>query len=116
MRVTHKHPMWLCNCLKSFIFFVPFQLFAYIFLSRASKSTGNRQTYFPSLNNLRFWLFLILETFSVFLEHIVYNILLYYIVGLLFKVQFRINSNTSSLTDETDFVNISPICGVCESM
>ena len=57
---------------------VPFQLFAYLFLSRTSKLTGNRQ----------------IETFLVFLGHIVYNMLFYNIVDMCFKAQFGINSNT----------------------
>ena len=44
----------------------PFKLFACLFLNRTSKLMGNRQIDFLSLNKLGLWLFLILETFTVF--------------------------------------------------
>ena len=95
-----------CNCYTSlikfyiyivpfaYLFIVPFQLFAYLFLSGKSKLKGNRQIDFLSLSKLRFGLFLMLETFLVFLRYIVYNMLFYNIIDMFFKVQFGINSNT----------------------
>ena len=67
--------VWPGNCYASLVKFyiVPFQLFAYLFLSRTSKLMGNRQIYFLLLNKLRLWLFPVLKTFAVFLGHIVYN-------------------------------------------
>ena len=96
--------------LQIFIFIVPFQLFTDVFLSRTSKLPGNRQIGFLSLNKLRFWLFLMLETFVVLLEYLVYNVIFYSIIDMFFKVQFWI----SSVSDETDFAVISPIWNVCE--
>ena len=72
---------------------IPFQLFAYLFLSRTSKLMDNRETDFVSLKKLRFWLFLMLEMFLVCWEHIGYNMLFYNIIDMFFKVQFWIKSD-----------------------
>ena len=61
------HYMLPCNfyILLVRFYIVPFQLSVHLFLSRAPNLMGNRQINFLSLNKLRFWLFLMLETFVV---------------------------------------------------
>ena len=55
-----------------------------------------------------------LKTFVIFLGHIVHNMLFlqYYLCSL--KVNFESIIIPSSVTDEADFMVISPICNVCE--
>ena len=100
--------------LQIFIFIVPFQLFTDVFLSRTSKLPGNRQIGFLSLNKLRFWLFLMLETFVVFLGYIVYNTFFIILLISSLKSNFESIVIPSSVTDETDFVVISPVSNVCK--
>ena len=74
-----KTSSYLAMCcytpLVKFYIYRTFSTIAY-FLYRTFRITGNRQIEFLSLDKLRFWLFLILETFVVFLGYIVYNTLL----------------------------------------
>ena len=88
-----------------------FQIFAYIFLSRTSKLTGNRQTDFLLLNNLRF-AFSCVRNFLSLLR--AYSLIILLICSLKFNLESIVIP--SSLTDETDFVNILPICNVSESV
>ena len=57
-----------------------------------------------------------LETFVVFLGHIVYNT--FFIILLICSLKFNFESIVipSNVRDETNFVVISLICNVCESV
>ena len=88
-----------------------FRIFAYIFLSRTSKLTGNRQTDFLLLNNLRF-AFSCVRNFLSLLR--AYSLRILLICSLKFNLESIVIP--SSLTDETDFVNKLPICNVSESV
>ena len=65
------------NCytplVKFYVYCTLYKLFAYLFLSRTSKLTSNRQIDFLSLKKLRFWHFLMSEIFLVFVGYIVYK-------------------------------------------
>ena len=75
----------------------------------------NRQIDFLSLKKLRFWLFLMLETFIVFLGHIVYNMLFFTILFICpLKFNFESIVILSSVTYEADFMVISRIFNISE--
>ena len=69
--------MYPYNCyiplVKFYVYCTLYKLFAYLFLSRTSKLTSNRQIDFLSLKKLRFWHFLMSEIFLVFVGYIVYK-------------------------------------------